>query len=241
MNKDVKFSICFLTLAATMFFVGRACDESGTSSATSTAPLLSSAHRARPTSSGAGARPSTDGQVAQERESRKREVGGESPSLAVVFGALDGSVPAIAEMIMGLDDGVQPTAAGLFARTVDLWSQPEFLNLTSTEARELLPLDDELAAAPGSLLDLTGPLPTEGECERAFANPKVQALLEQTCAAEVQLYALEAARQPNYERAIEAQKRAFEADERDLMLELDRVSGFKGWSLMHLAYERWAQ
>jgi hypothetical protein len=136
---------------------------------------------------------------------------------------------------------VQPTAAGLYARTVDLWSQPDFYTLTAQEAHDLLPLDDAIPAVPGTMRQLVGDFPTEDECARAFAQPTVRGLLEQTCAAEVQLYALEAARNPAFDMAIDAQRRAFEADERDLMRELDRVSSWHNWALTHRLYAEWSR
>lgn len=145
------------------------------------------------------------------------------------------------QSLLDLEPGVLPTADGLFERTVGQWAQDGFLALSVQEAASMLPLDPELPGHGGSLLDLVGGLPTREDVDRAFAYDSVHAQLEATCAAEVMLYALENARNPHFARDIEAQRRVFDADEDALMRELDRVSGYRNWSLLNRAFREFAK
>lgn len=167
----------------------------------------------------------------------QREVAGSSPAP----GAFDAATRWAADG--ELDEHLLPTAAGLYARTVGTWDQPEFLELTDAEARELFPLDDELAATPATLLAAFGDLPTLDDCERALDSERITRALEIACLAEIRYAAAcdivpPDDRTPAMQSAIEELRTEWFRCEEDLWKLLDKATGHE-WTLWGKAWRRW--
>lgn len=146
----------------------------------------------------------------------------------------------------GLEDTWEPTAAGLFGQTVDVWTQPDFLELSTERARELLPVaSDEIGTFPTSLLSITGGLPTLEDCERAYESHEVRIAHLEFLKAEVLVTELQ--KRPRVERTADFDDMLDELrrirDDRELAMAkaCDRATNFKSWALLHRLYREWAK
>ena len=138
-----------------------------------------------------------------------------------------------------------PSAGTIAWMTIELWRQPEFLELTQEEAHALLAEDDHLGlSGQESLLSLIGPLPTLEDCEAGMRSEAVQAALEEVLVYEAPLIKL--GEIPDHRRGHWAEQRRLELvrmkteAEIDLMRALEEATGYPNWRLLMRLYERWS-
>jgi hypothetical protein len=158
--------------------------------------------------------------------------------------------------LVELDDSTLPTEEGLFLRTLDWWESQVveeteggeklrgLFELTGDELAAMLP--DEMDYALGgdvSLRDLIG-TPTRDDIARAWTDDGVRDAFEALCRVDIPLLALDV-------EAMESQQRAkFEefrgvlrarvhAAQAQLMVELERASGYPHWSFIHRVNTAW--
>jgi len=188
-------------------------------------------------------------QIAQtDSMSRKSAVASEySGGSQPVDGGDAGSSPALGTFqLSNYEDSFLPTEAGLVEMTLEMWENEEFLALTQEEAHELLALDDTMGMkGPDSMLSIVGPLPTEEDCRVGFQDEKVQALLREVCAYEVELVergAVPVARrkQSTAER-IELLISLRDAAALSMMERLEKVTSCKTWRLWWRLYREWSR
>lgn len=143
-----------------------------------------------------------------------------------------------------LDPGMEPTAVGLYSLTSEQWGQDDFRTLTCGEVGDLLTFVDGY-----SLVGLEpfqwglGGLPTSEDCELALGEPAVAERLSAVCALNAALAALEF--MPNGRRgeqvlwARDSLRGSRDHAERELMKQLDKVSSYKHWAVLHRAFMMW--
>lgn len=141
---------------------------------------------------------------------------------------LSSPVPAPAGASAGvlprdLAPGMLPTAEGLYASTVELWSQAEFLlDIHATH------------------LDL----PTYDDCLAAVKDPCAMSLLKRSQALQISLGVLgqvpDARRGEAFQRSLETTERMAVDAERNLMRRLDCL-GYPRWTEMSEKYAEWSQ
>lgn len=138
-----------------------------------------------------------------------------------------------------------PSAGTIAWMTIELWRQPEFLEMTQEEAHALLAEDDHLGlSGQESLLSLIGPLPTLEDCEVGMRSEAVQAALEEVLVYEAPLIKL--GEIPDHRRGHWAEQRRLELvrmkteAEIDLMRALEEATGYPNWRLLMRLYERWS-
>ena len=141
---------------------------------------------------------------------------------------------------------MQPTADGLWASTVDLWTNEDFLALSIDEANELLPTDERMGfRGPDSFVAIVGGLPTREDVEAAVRDPQVICALQSACGAEMVYRTLHMVakerRSAEYPHSVEIAQRAYTRSWELLMATLDARTQFHGWSLLWKAWERWSQ
>lgn len=132
-----------------------------------------------------------------------------------------GGLPAMGDLAdYELDPGAEPTWQGLYAMTVEQWSDPEFLH-------------DAYA------------LPTAGDCQIALTDDAVELALADVCAYDlvlVELGSIPTVRRSAKTRALlDAALRERANSMAALMQRLDEVSGYKSWSVMDKLYGEWAR
>lgn len=150
------------------------------------------------------------------------------------------------------EDFEEPTADALYALTVARFTDESFRNLTSERAIALLPVDEadaDLMRFPGTLDEvLVGGLPTRADVDLAFErSPTVRTLLEGVQGLDLLLAELDmiplAERSPGSQRARQVETVHLVRDElaTQLMLELERVTGYPHWSLLYRLRQAWAR
>lgn len=119
-----------------------------------------------------------------------------------------------------LDPGAEPTWQGLYAMTVEQWSDPEFLH-------------DAYA------------LPTVGDCQIALTDDAVKAALLNVCAYDLVLVQLGAIRKAQHSAKTRALIDSIVRERANSMAaltqRLDEVSLYKNWSLMDRLFMEWAK
>jgi len=143
-----------------------------------------------------------------------------------------------------LSEGFTPTREGLSDLTIGLWEQEEFLSMPWEEIAHFLPID-ELAPYRGAstLGEYVGGLPTEGDLDNAMRDPEVHELLFELQTAEVWLaLAYERPherRGPLYRERVERVQEIRRSLSLGLMSRLERVTGYRHWTLLWSLHERW--
>jgi len=177
--------------------------------------------------------------AATEGEGRRPAAGsGPTPSLDVAAGS-----SLTRDALVGLDPGFTPDLETLRALTVDLWDNPEFLQLTEEEARRLFPLDDAIPTWPKSLLQLVHGLPTDADLVAAMGDAGVRYTLNELAATEsaiLELDLLPARLRSEAWRVIREELAIERAAERvATATALDRAGPFQDWRLLWRLYEEW--
>lgn len=143
-----------------------------------------------------------------------------------------------------LSEGFTPTLAGLRDCTVDLWSQPEFLDMPWEEYSEWLPADSVPGHGPQTLGDYVGGLPTDGDLDNAMRDREVVDWLSIVCMYDVALaraYAVEPHRRgPEWQEATESIGWGRGLAYHSMLRRLERVTGYPHWTILWTIHEGWA-
>lgn len=149
------------------------------------------------------------------------------------------------------EEGYEATEDGLYAATLGRYLDEGFLNLTREEALDFIPIDAaeaELAHLPGRLESLLAEgLPTRDDVARGFRSETVRTLLRgmqdlDLALVELDMVPLEK-RPPGSRLARQVETAHLVRDELalELMAELERVTGYPHWTLLHRAREAWGK
>lgn len=168
------------------------------------------------------------------------------PSVDVVGSVVEYAMSP--RVLADVDEGFHPTLEGLVALTIDRWTEEGFRKLTPERFAQLFPIDEleaqRLAGVPGSLDEVLGGFPTLDDAAEGMRHPRVHQLLEEVCAFDVVLADLElvplAERSEELRKLTENMRLTREAAALQLMQELERVTSYKHWSLLHRARQLWA-
>jgi hypothetical protein len=165
---------------------------------------------------------------------------------AVRVGVPGGLVTGLGSSLADYEDSFLPTEAGLVDMTLGVWDNPDFLDLTQDEAHELLALDDTMGLrGPDSMLSIVGPLPTEKDCRVGFQDEKVQALLREVCAYEIELVERGSVpitrRKRSTAERIELLISLRDAAALSMMERLEKVTSCKTWRIWWRAYKEWSR
>ena len=144
------------------------------------------------------------------------------------------------------EDSFLATEEGLFDMTVNLWSQPELLELTQDEAHELLALDDTMGMkGPESMLAIVGPLPDREAVRVAYASRAVQDALWDVVHLDVLIVELGQTpleRRPRWARhRLEEAISMRDAAMLDLMELCEKETGIPTFRTWHRMYRAWTK
>jgi hypothetical protein len=154
---------------------------------------------------------------------------------------LGGVLPGV-----GLDEAMLPTPEGLFASTVELWSQPEFLELSTERAARLVPpiSDGYDFSLPTTIMGfIGGDLPTLEDCRRGLRDEVARELHTELCLQELAVSDLQemprTRRGPEFTRRLEEARRMRDDTSAALTGRLDEVGSYKNWRLLDRLYREW--
>jgi hypothetical protein len=153
-------------------------------------------------------------------------------------------VTGLGSSLADYEDSFLPTEEGLVDMTLGLWDNPDFLDLTQEEAYALLGLDDTVGfKGPDTLFSIVGPLPSEEDCRRGFADAEVRRALQIVCAYEIELaergsVPIARRRQSTKER-IELLVTLRDAAALSMMERLEKTTSCKTWRLWWRLYREW--
>jgi hypothetical protein len=156
-----------------------------------------------------------------------------------------GAVPV--SRLGGLEESFLPTPEGLYGRTVEMWSQPEFSILSEKEMRALLPVEEGMMVGtfPGTIQDLFGDFPTLEECRKELEARPARLFLQRLCYWDdivSEMQAIPSSRRTDeYARKYEEAVAMRDSSEDSLMQELDKGSGWHGWYVVSRLYREWAK
>jgi hypothetical protein len=145
-----------------------------------------------------------------------------------------------------LDESITPTPEGLYGQTIDLWTSPDFLSLSLSEARVLLgDVPGYDLSGSGAFLGRLGGLPSLEDCQRGLESPAALRLLAQMDLLDLVLVDLDflplAQRNQETARAISELHAQRDRTALCLMEELERTTSYKHWSIVHRCFEEFCK
>lgn len=150
-----------------------------------------------------------------------------------------------------VNPGFEPDLESMRALTVDLWDNPEFLELDEARARATFPLDDSVPSFPKSIASMVGGLPTEEDLEAGMRSPVVVSALQEltdtrSFLLEMDLRACDLEREGNgrprskaWTTTRENLARMAEAQTLELCKRLDSRTAYHDWALLFRLYTAW--
>lgn len=188
---------------------------------------------------------------------RRESAGGSSPAAPIVLepsgmGPVESDAPAPAGSeflnpadLEDVEPGFMPTEEGLYALTLGQYLDPGFLEITETEARALLPLDDSIPDWPKNVRALVGDLPSPDDVARGFRDELVRARLADVDALDIVLVDLDLIpleqRGPGTRELLETLHARRSSACLELCARLEAVTKYPHWSLLQRLREAWAR
>lgn len=152
---------------------------------------------------------------------------------------------------------MRPTFDGLVARTLEVWDDPEFLELSREECVQLLPIaGDEIGQWPTSLRALVGDMPTRADAERGFQDAEARSILTSLCVTDGVLVELESSmlarsirmgvpviemQTPAMTETLDRLRGIRDATSLALMQRLDRATNYHNWALVWRLWREYAK
>lgn len=152
---------------------------------------------------------------------------------------------ALGDEIAAVDgEAFQADAAGLYALTTDLWSQEGFANLTTEEARALLPVaSDELGTLPTTIHALVGDFPTMADCESAWRSKDVQRADRDFLVLEILVTQMQTCPQWRRNAAFHERLTRMSLERTMALTQLyeacDKAGPYKNWALVGRLFAEW--
>jgi hypothetical protein len=136
-----------------------------------------------------------------------------------------------------------PTPLGLYDLTTAQYAQEGFQDLTTDEARALLPLDDYDLPRAQSLSTLLGGFPTIEDCEQALRRESVLPRFREFALLNLEVSDMEAVpafkRNAAFKVGLDIIRAHRDTSALLLMEELDRRTSYKHWTLLWRLFKEW--